>query len=256
MHMKTPATVNLVLFAWALATLVGCSPTPRGSFAPRVVYQSADLIITQISDNAFEHTSFLQTQDFGNVPCNGLIVRHGKEAVIFDTPTTDKSSEELIAWLHERYQLNITAIVPTHFHNDCLAGLQAFHHQKIPSYALAKTIDLAKANNYPVPQNSFTDSLRLPVGSQHVVARFWGEGHTADNIIAYFPAEDVMFGGCLIKEVNATKGYLGDANLAEWSRTVERIRQHYPHVRMVVPGHGQYGDNELLDYTIQLFRNP
>lgn len=31
-----------------------------------------------------------------------------------------------------------------------------------------------------------------------------------------------MFGGCLIKELDAGKGYLGDANVADWSSTVEK----------------------------------
>ena len=58
-----------------------------------------------------------------------------------------------------------------------------------------------------------------------------------------------MFGGCLIKEMNATKGYLHDANVKDWSATVEKVKE-YPHVKVVVPGHGKYGDVKLLDYTI------
>lgn len=65
-----------------------------------------------------------------------------------------------------------------------------------------------------------------------------------------------MFGGCLIKEVDANKGYLGDANLKEWSNTVEKIKKEYPNVAIVVPGHGEFGDEKLLDYTIRLFKAP
>ena len=60
-------------------------------FKPIEVYHSEDLIIIQISDNAFLHTSYLQTNDFGNVPCNGMIVRNSNEVVVFDTPTNNKS---------------------------------------------------------------------------------------------------------------------------------------------------------------------
>jgi metallo-beta-lactamase class B len=48
---------------------------------------------------------------------------------------------------------------------------------------------------------------------------------------------------------------LGDATLAEWSNTVERIKKQYPNLKIVVPGHGQHGDKKLLDYTIKLFKN-
>ena len=64
-------------------------------FKPIEVYHSEDLIIIQISGNAFLHTSFLQTNDFGKVPCNGMVVRNSNEVVIFDTPTNNKSAEDL-----------------------------------------------------------------------------------------------------------------------------------------------------------------
>ncbi len=226
----------------------------KAIFTPKVVYQSDDLIITQISENSFEHTSYLQTQDFGNVPCNGLVVTNSKEAIVFDTPTNDTNTAELIRWLKDSLHYKINAIIPTHFHNDCLGGLKAFHKEHIPSYAYFKTIALAKENNFTVPQNSFNDSLVLYAGSKKVIARFFGEGHTKDNVVGYFPSENIMFGGCLIKEIDATKGYLGDANVAAWSGTVEKVKKEYPNVKIIIPGHGDYGDKKLLDYTIKLFK--
>ena len=86
-----------------------------------------------------------------------------------------------------------------------------------------------------------------------VAVRFFGPGHTADNVLGYFEKEQVLFGGCLIKELDATKGYLGDAVVGEWSTTVGRVKQAYPNLKWVVPGHGKVGDVSLLDYTIQLF---
>lgn len=243
----------LLIIALSLAGLK-CSSPKQAAFESKEVYQSDDLVITQISENAFEHTSFLQTQDFGNVPCNGLIVRNGYETIIFDTPTNDKGTEELIKWVKETLQCKINAIIPTHFHNDCLGGLKAFHDHDIPSYAYSKTVELAKENDVVVPKNSFSDSLILKVGNERIIAKFFGEGHTKDNVIGYFPGEDIMFGGCLIKELDASKGYLGDANVTDWSGTVEKIKVEYPNVKIVVPGHGEYGNRQLLDYTINLFK--
>lgn len=238
-----------------LVTLHGNAQT-KNSFKAKEVYKSKDLIITQVSENAFEHTSYKQTDDFGNVPCNGLVVRSNHEAIVFDTPTKDKSAEELIKWINETIQCKINAVIPTHFHDDCLGGLTVFHKHRIPSYASFKTIELATKEHTAVPKNGFVDSLRLKVGDESVVARFFGEGHTKDNVVGYFPAEKVLFGGCLIKEVNATKGYLGDANVAAWPGTVEKVKEAYPDVKLVVPGHGNFGNKQLLDYTIKLFKAP
>jgi metallo-beta-lactamase class B len=235
-------------------TILNCTSQKQDAFKAKEVYKSTDLIVTQITENSFQHTSFLQTNDFGNVPCNGLIVRSGNEVVVFDTPTNDNSAEELIKWIKETLHCKINGIVPTHFHDDCLGGLKAFHENSIPSYANFKTIELATENKMAIPQNGFSDSLVLKVGDQKAIVKFFGEGHTKDNVVGYFPSENVLFGGCLIKELDASKGYLGDANVAAWSSTVEKIKTTYPNLKIVVPGHGEHGDKKLLDYTIQLFK--
>jgi metallo-beta-lactamase class B len=247
----------LFTLAWMLilsGTFSNCS-IQKQTFQSKEMYKSGSLVVTQIAENAFKHTSFLQTNDFGNVPCNGLLVRNGNETIVFDTPTNDKVSEELIQWVKGTLHCQINAIVPTHFHNDCLGGLKAFHANGIPSYAYFKTIELAKENKVTVPENGFRDSTILKMGTKSVVVRFFGEGHTKDNVVGYFPDENVLFGGCLIKEVKATKGYLGDATVAAWSETVEKIKKEYPSVKVVVPGHGAHGGKKLLDYTIKLFKS-
>lgn len=233
---------------------MSCSTQRKEDFKAKEIYKSENLIITQISENSYIHTSFKQTNDFGNVPCNGLIVKNNHETIVFDTPTNNQSSEELIHWISENLHSKINAVIPTHFHDDSLGGLQVFHNKKIPSYAYSETISLAKENNFVVPENSFNDSIVLKVGNEKIIARFFGEGHTKDNSIGYFPSENILFGGCLLKELEATKGYLGDANVSAWSATVEKIRKEYPHVEIVVPGHGEYGNKGLLDYTIELFK--
>ncbi len=246
--------VKTLLVLTISLTILNCTPQKQETFKPKEVYKSADLIVTQITENSFQHTSFKQTNDFGNVPCNGLIVRSGSEAVVFDTPTTDKSAEELIKWISETLRCKVNAVVPTHFHDDCLGGLKAFHENNIPSYAKLKTIELARENKMTVPQNGFSDSVVLKVGNEKAIATFFGEGHTKDNVVGYFPSENILFGGCLIKELDASRGYLGDANVAAWSGTVEKIKSTYPNLKFVVPGHGEPGDKKLLDYTIQLFK--
>lgn len=72
---------------------------------------------------------------------------------------------------------------------------------------------------------------------------------------SYIPDEHVLFGGCLIKSMGASKGYLGDAVVSEWSATVANIKKAYPDVKIVVPGHGAVGGSELLVYTTSLFED-
>ncbi|GAA0879853.1 BcII family subclass B1 metallo-beta-lactamase [Algoriphagus jejuensis] len=220
----------------------------------KVLYESNTLKIEQISPNTFVHVSYLSTEDFGKVACNGMIVVNGREAIVFDSPTDAEGSEELITWLEQERKVKVTGVVATHFHDDCVGGLDGFHSKGIPSYSSLKTIELAKAEGNLIPQNGFKKKLVLKVGSLTVVNRFLGEGHTRDNIVSYVSADRVLFGGCLIKELNAGVGYLGDANTSAWSETVEKVKTSFPEVRTVIPGHGKIGDIALLDYTIKLFR--
>jgi len=220
-----------------------------------IVYQSGNLIIKRLSDHVYEHTSFLTTNDFGKVDCNGMIVVNGNEAVIFDTPSDDAGSRELIHYIADSLRGRIKAIVPTHFHEDCVGGMEVFIESDIPAYATEATIDLlnARSRKFSRPFRQFSDSLVLDIGGSSVYAAYFGEGHTKDNIVGYFPADGAIFGGCLIKAEGAGKGNLDDANTAAWPATVRKIKQEYPHTKIVIPGHGESGGMGLLDYTIALF---
>ncbi len=246
--------IKLILIGLLLFLSFQAQSQSVKTFKPKVLFDAQHLVITQISENAFTHVSYLQTNDFGNVPCNGLIIKNGNEVVVFDTPTNDVSSTSLIEWVNETLHSKIIAIIPTHFHDDCLGGLKAFHDNHIPSFANNATIQLATSNNTVIPQNGFKDSLILNMGNTMAIAKFIGEGHTKDNVVGYFPSENILFGGCLIKELEATKGYLGDANVAAWSNTVKLVKKEFPNIKLVVPGHGAVGGSKLLDYTIDLFK--
>lgn len=216
-------------------------------------YVTETLEIHKISDHVYQHISFLNTESFGKVDCNGMIVFDQGEAIIFDTPADNETSTELISWVENELHATIKAIIPTHFHADCLGGLDAFHQKGIPSYANNLTIELARSGDKTLPENGFDNLLELEVGNKKVIAEFNGEGHTRDNVIGYVPDEKVIFGGCLIKTLNASKGNLEDANTDSWSATVAKLKDKYPDTKQVIPGHGKLGGTDLLDYTVQLF---
>ncbi|MBO0321448.1 subclass B1 metallo-beta-lactamase [Muricauda sp. CAU 1633] len=241
---------NIFTYPLLLLVLVHCQTqkTPIG-------YETETLKINQLTEHTFQHITYLQTESFGKVACNGMIVIVDGEAIVFDTPNTDTESEELIQWIENELQCTIKAVVATHFHTDCLGGLNAFHTKNIPSYAYIKTLELAASNKSPIPQNGFTDPLELSIGSETVILDHLGEGHTLDNSIGYFPTDQVLFGGCLIKSLGAGKGNLEDANIAEWPETVSKLKAKYTKASTIIPGHGSVGDKALLDFTIALFSN-
>jgi metallo-beta-lactamase class B len=220
-----------------------------------IVYKSDILIIQKLSAHVYQHISFLNSKTFGRVDCNGMVVLNENEAVIFDTPANDESSAELINYLSKTHNYTITAIIPTHFHEDCVGGLEKFNEYSIPCYASNKTIELLKNKGrlFSKPIQGFNKRLTLHVGGKKVYVRYFGQGHTKDNVVGYFPDDKAVFGGCLIKEVGAGKGNLEDANVAVWPQTVSKVKRTYREAKIVIPGHGKTGGTELFDYTIKLF---
>lgn len=237
--------VNLIILS---LLMFGCNPEKITEN-----YTSETLVIQKVADHVYQHISFLDAGSFGRVACNGMIVFDKNEAIIFDTPADDSTAAALINWVENKLNCKIKAVIPTHFHRDCLGGLDAFHQHGISSYANNLTIQLAQSSNAPLPRNGFDNLLELQVGNRKVMAEFMGEGHTKDNVIGYFPDEKVVFGGCLIKESGAGKGNLEDANIHDWSLTVAKLKEKYHDTKIVIPGHGKSGGTELFDYTIQLF---
>jgi len=237
------------LVVLAIALLSGCTTQ---KLLPK--YNSETLQVKALTPKTMVHVTYLNTNQWGRVPCNGMIYYNNDEAVVFDTPPNDSVSIQLIDWIENNLKAKVKAIVVNHFHGDCLGGLNAFHQSGIPSYANQMTIDLAKTQNTAVPQNGFNGVLNLKIGGETIENRYLGEGHTKDNIVSYVPSEKVLFGGCMIKENNAGKGNLADANLGDWPKTVAKVKAQYPDARFVIPGHGKWGSKKLLDYTMELFK--
>ena len=50
-------------------------------------------------------------------------------------------------------------------------------------------------------------------------------GHAPDNIIIWFEKEKILYGGCLIKSVEARDlGNLSDANIKQYATTIRNVQ--------------------------------
>lgn len=213
------------------------------------------LSVIKLKNNLYQHISDFEYQS-AIVKCNGLLYINGNEAIICDTPTTNEYSAQLLSWFKTAHPgVTIKAIIVNHFHDDCLGGLKEFHKAGIKSYGhkLGPELTKLKGDTHDVPQNLFEKELALQVGPSKVHNFYPGEAHTRDNIITWIPAETTIFGGCMVKAINATKGNLADANVKDWPTTIKNVKFTFPEATLVIPGHGDAGGQELLDYTIKLF---
>ena len=77
--------LSYILPALLIISSVSHNKTPETTAIGKndsIVYHSSRLMIKKIAPHTFQHISYLQTESFGNVECNGMIATDKKEAII------------------------------------------------------------------------------------------------------------------------------------------------------------------------------
>jgi len=251
-HKLPPRVIaGLLMALLALHGIGGSAQEPEG---PAEIL-GEDLTIESIGAQVWRHVSYDDVPGFGRVPANGLVVVGDQEAALIDTPWTDEQTAALFAWVRRHLDAEITTVVPTHSHADCMGGLAAAHRLGAASYALGKTATFARRDGLEVPQNVFSDALELRIGQRTLKLHFAGAGHTVDNIVVWIPDERILFAGCLVKSAaSRSLGYIEEADMVAWPKTLEALLRQYPTARLFVPGHGRPGGSELIENTLRLLR--
>lgn len=206
--------------------------------------------ITQLTDKAYLiQTSFAVN---GQLDCNHLLVVDTKDIVLVNTPVNDSLTKILLSCIEKKFKRKVSKVIVSHFHDDSSGGLHEISKCGINSFGLNKTQNLLK------PQKRFIDFafmnfLTLELQTTQLDLFYPGAGHTIDNVVLWLPDEKILFGGCLIKSLDAKdRGNIKDADLKVWPVTVELVKNRYKDAKIVIPGHGEIGDSSLFEHTIQI----
>lgn len=187
-------------------------------------------------------------------PNCGFVV--GRDCVLaVDTTATPASARR---WLEEVRKITdkpVRYVFLTHYHAVRVMGVSAFKGATIiASRGTGSLIEERGLADYEserlrmprlfadadgieglsTPHITFQDELTLDLGNHKIVLKHLGRGHSAGDAVCWIPGADVVFGGDLIE--NRCGIYCGDAYLAEWLETLERLRECAP--RVLVPGRG------------------
>ena len=206
--------------------------------------------VVRLADGVWRHVSYEDVDGYGRVPANGLVVVSDGEAALLDTPWTNAQTRALAEWVKSTLDARLTTVVATHSHVDCMGGLGAAHELGARSYALDTTVAFAKRDGSPVPQRAFEHQHDLRLGARLLELRFFGPGHTLDNIVVWIPDTQVLFAGDVVRSAGARSlGNVREADLEHWPATLDALEHAYGAARVVVPGHGAPGGPELLQHT-------
>lgn len=232
--------------------LAGCqssNTTPK----PESVPISDDVSVQPLTDGVWVYTACHDVPGYGRTPANGLIVIDGKEALLIDLPWTDEQTATLFNWAALSQGAVVKTVVPTHFHDDCMGGLAEAHRRKATSYALDKTVEIARQKRLPVPQIPFQFRTMVRCGRTVAIVTYFGPGHSTDNVVVWLPKQGVLFGGCLIKSLDAQSlGNTADGDLEAYPTTLQKVQTAYRYARIVVPGHGDWSGPDLIQHTLKL----
>ena len=106
----------------------------------------------------------------------------------------------------------------------------------------AKQREDVRNSKLKAPTVLFPDTLIFDDGVRRVELHHFGVGHTHGDGFAWLPKEKILFTGDAC--VNGPWNYVGDGNIGEWIRTLDRVRALGAQV--VGPGHGPLGDATVL----------
>lgn len=187
-------------------------------------------------------------------PNTGVIV--GDDCVmIVDAQATPRLAGQVIERVRQVTDKPIRHLVLTHYHAVRVLGASAYAAQTVvmSEAARAQIVERGQEDwdsefaRFPRlfeghesipgltwPTHTFAARMSVYLGTRRVDLMHLGRAHTAGDIVAYVPDENVMFTGDIVEYRSAC--YCGDAHFADWPATLAAIARFDPDA--IVPGRG------------------
>ncbi|MCC6645163.1 MAG: MBL fold metallo-hydrolase [Polyangiaceae bacterium] len=266
------AAIGLALGAAACAR----RPAPAASPAPHLIEAEAALTDVGVTVRDLGGGAYLAVQESPRgSAANILVVRMQDGTVVFcSSPYDTEATRALVRWARARLSPARMVAINTHFHADGTGGNEGYAAEGVETYASDHTSRLqaargvagllgmatyvqadapalaarVRATRFTRAAHEFAEAegLTVKAGAEEARALFVGAGHSADNLVVYFPERGVLFGGCMVRS-HPGLGNTADADLDHWATSAEAALALG--ARVVIPGHGEPGGPELLTAT-------
>jgi metallo-beta-lactamase class B len=212
------------------------------------------LRISHLNGDFYIYTTY-SNYEGSLIPANGMYLVSDSGVVLFDTPWDTTQFQPLLDSVQSKHNQPVTLCIATHWHSDRTEGLEYYKQIGIRTYTTFLTDSLSKLNNKKRAEFLMTKDTLFNVGQYSFEVYYPGEGHTADNIVVWFSKERILYGGCLIKGVEADNlGYLGDANTGEYETTLRNVQEKCPDPEYIIVSHHDWSSKDSLKHSIRLAR--
>ena len=187
-------------------------------------------------------------------PNSGVIVGD-KGVMVVEAQATPRLARKVIECVRSVTDKPITHLVLTHYHAVRVLGASAYGAGQIVMSEKARAMVAERGREdwdsefarFPRlfegheeivgltwPTTAFTGRMSVELGGRRVDLMQLGRAHTAGDIVAYVPDQNVMFTGDIVEYRSAC--YCGDGHFADWPGTLEAIGRFDPDA--VAPGRG------------------
>ena len=199
---------------------------------------------------------------------NGLIVIDGQREL-----SSARAARERM----NNAQKPILAVFLTHPHPDHFGGVGVFSPEgsEIPVYGSAQTRESIREDRWELVKASqqligedFPSAVRLPthllsdnqaveIGGLILEPSELGGGEAECMTVLYLPEQRVLFSADLVQ--HRMTAFLLEGRLDAWLAQLRGLRERYPSVETIYPGHGEPGEaehliQEQIDY-LEVFRS-
>ncbi len=216
--------------------------------------QDLPIKVEPLTKDFYVHISY-QLLGGSPFPSNGLIVKTSKGVLLVDTGWGEAATREVYKWVRKNLREKVKLCIVTHSHGDRASGTGWLQKKGVQVISTPLTAEKSAVQGYAKPEGTLSNDTTLIFNGLKVQTYFPGEGHTNDNIVVYFPEQQLLFGGCFVKSYVAFgMGNIADANMEAWADSVENMMRKFPNMKFVIPGHQAWDDGASLLHTIELIK--
>ena len=239
------------------------------AFASQGDLAEKTISFTEIGDGLYAFTA-------EGDPNSGVII--GDDSVmIIEAQATPRLAHKVIEKVRSVTDKPISHVVLTHYHAVRVLGASAFAANQVIMSEAARAMVVERGQEdwdsefarFPRlfeghesipgltwPSTTFKGRMSVYLGKRRVDLMQLGRAHTAGDIVAYVPDQNVMFTGDIVEYKSAC--YCGDGHFHDWPGTLEAVRRF--DVDSIAPGRGDalVGKemvNEALDLTADFVRS-